>query len=53
MDKYTELIKDIANLIADTNRENFLLKCELRDTKQQLAEAEGKIALSEEERAHA
>lgn len=44
MDKYTELIKDIATLIADTNRENFLLKCELRDTKQQLADAESKIA---------
>lgn len=53
MDKYTELLKDIATLIADTNRENFLLKCELNRTKEQLASAESKIALAKGERAHA
>lgn len=44
MDKYTELLKDIATLIADTNRENFLLKCELNRAQEQLADAEHKIA---------
>lgn len=50
MDKYNELLKDIATLIADTNRENFLLKCELNRTKEQLAAAESKI---KEGKAHA
>lgn len=40
MDKYTELLKDFAKLIADTDRENFLLKHELDVTKQKLAAAE-------------
>lgn len=44
MDKYTELLKDIATLIADTSRENFLLKHELNRTQEQLAAAEHKIA---------
>lgn len=49
MDKYTELLKDIATLIADTNRENFLLKCDLEKTKNQLNAAEAKISAREAE----
>lgn len=43
MDKYNELLRDIARLIADTDRENFLLKCELDGTKQRLAAAEEQL----------
>lgn len=43
MDKYTELLKDIARLIVDADRENFLLKCELDGTKQKLAAAEDQL----------
>lgn len=43
MDKYTELLKDFARLIADTDRENFLLKHELDVTKQKLEKAEAEI----------
>lgn len=53
MDKYTELLKDIANLIANTDRESFLLGVELRDTKEKLAAAEVKIAHSEKALAEA
>ena len=49
MDKYTELIKDIARLIVDTERENFLLKCELDTVKAELTNAEGKIACKDHE----
>lgn len=44
MDKYTELLKDIATLIADTHRENFLLKCELQQAQKQLEASEERIA---------
>ena len=43
MDKYNELLLDIARLIADTNRENFLLRSDLERTKQALATAEGQL----------
>lgn len=43
MDKYTELLKDFARLITDTERENFLLKHELDVTKQKLEKAEAEI----------
>lgn len=43
MDKYTELIKDIARLIADTDRENFLLKSELSRANQMIAAAEEQL----------
>lgn len=43
MEKYTELIKDIARLIVDADRENILLKCDLERTKQQLAKAEEQL----------
>lgn len=49
MDKYTELLKDIARLIADTERENFLLKSDLTRANQQLVAAEKKIAARETE----
>lgn len=47
MDKYTELLKDIAKLIADTSRENFLLKCDLERAQQQIGAAEAKIKARE------
>ena len=53
MDKYNELLKDIARMIADTDRENFLLKCDLENTKAQLAAAEDRIARAERKRADA
>lgn len=43
MDKYTQLLKDIATIIADTERENFLLRSELERTKICLAETEEKM----------
>ena len=43
MDKYTELLKDIARVSADTDREKFLLKCELDAVKAALRDAEGEI----------
>lgn len=43
MDKYTELLRDIARLIVDTDRENFILKADLERTKQQLAHAEDQL----------
>ena len=43
MDKYTEMLKDFARLIADTDRENFLLKHELDVTKKKLEKAEAEI----------
>lgn len=43
MEKYTQLIKDIARLIAGTDRENILLKCDLERTKHQLAKAEEQL----------
>lgn len=51
MDKYNELLKDIARMIADTDRENFLLKCDLENAKAQLAAAEDRIARAEKEKA--
>lgn len=53
MDKYNQLLLDIARLIADTDRENFLLKCDLENTKDQLAAAEDRIARAEKEKAFA
>lgn len=53
MDKYNQLLLDIARLIADTDRENFLLKCDLENTKDQLAAAEDRIAHAEKRRAAA
>lgn len=43
MDKYTEMLKDFARLIADTDRENFLLKHELEKTKALLDKANAEI----------
>lgn len=43
MDKYEQLLKDIARLIADTDRENIILKYDLENTKAQLEAAESKI----------
>lgn len=43
MDKYTELLKDIAKLIAETERENFLLKYDLEKAEKQIGAAEEKI----------
>ena len=43
MDKYTELLKDIARLIADTDRENFLLRSDLERVKGQLSAAEEQL----------
>ena len=43
MDKYTELLKDIARLIVDTDRENFLLKSELARANQMIAAAEEQL----------
>lgn len=53
MDKYNQLLLDIARLIADTDRENFLLKCDLENTKAQLAAAEDRIAHAEKRQAAA
>lgn len=53
MDKYTELLKDIARLIVDTDRENFLLKTDLEFAKSQIAAAEERIARAEKEKAAA
>ena len=46
-EKYNELIKDIACIIADAERENFLLRCELEETRAQLEKAEAYIACFE------
>ena len=43
MDKYKELIKDVADLISDARRENFLLSVELDEVKAQLSAAEARI----------
>lgn len=43
MDKYTELLKDIARLIVDADRENFLLKSELSRTRTMLAGMEQQL----------
>ena len=51
MDKYNQLLLDIARLIADTDRENILLKYDLQNTKEQLAAAEDRIARAEKEKA--
>ena len=51
MDKYNQLLLDIAHLIADTDRENILLKYDLQNTKEQLAAAEDRIARAEKEKA--
>lgn len=51
MDKYNQLLLDIARLIADTDRENFLLKSELERTNEQLAAAEDRIERAQKEKA--
>lgn len=43
MDKYNQLLLDIARLIADTDRENFLLKTDLERVKGQLSAAEEQL----------
>ena len=43
MDKYTALIKDIARLIVDADRENFLLKCDLERAQSQIASMEEQL----------
>ncbi|MBQ5641239.1 MAG: hypothetical protein IIV05_05470 [Ruminococcus sp.] len=49
MDKYTELLKDIAKLIAETERENFLLKYDLEKAQEKISAAEEKIKSREAE----
>lgn len=48
MEKYTQLIKCIAKVISDLDRDNYLLSCELERTKENLKRAESKIAAVEE-----
>lgn len=43
MDKYNALLRDIAAIIANADRDNFLLKCELERVKGQLAAAEDQL----------
>lgn len=43
MDKYNQLLLDIARLIVDTDRENFLLKTDLERVKGQLEVAEEQL----------
>lgn len=43
-EKYTELIKEIARIITDGERERLLLQLKLNDTKMMLEEAEARIA---------
>lgn len=51
MDKYNQLLLDIARLIADTDRENFLLRSELVRAQEQLEAAEDRIARANKEKA--
>lgn len=53
MDKYNQLLLDIARLIADKDRENILLKYDLENAEAQLKAAEDRIARAEKERAAA
>lgn len=53
MDKYNQLLLDIARMIVDTDRENFLLKCDLENAKAQLEAAEDRITRAEKQRAAA
>lgn len=53
MDKYNELLRDIAALIANTDRDNFLLKCELERVKGQLDAAETRADLADKRAAAA
>ena len=46
-EKYSELIKDIATIIADQERENYLLKMELENVKSQLEYCERQRELAE------
>ena len=46
-EKYSELIKDIATMIADQDRENYLLKMELENVKAQLEHCEKRRELAE------
>ena len=46
-EKYSELIKDIATMIADQDRENYLLKMELENVKAQLEHCERQRAAAE------
>lgn len=48
MDKYKELIKEIATIITDQARENYLLKHDLEKTRAQLHAAESKLARLEQ-----
>jgi len=43
MEKYTQLIKYIAKVIADLDRDNYLLSYELEQTREKLMRAERKI----------
>ena len=47
IEKYSEVIKGIANVIADQDRENFLLKMELENVKAQLEHCEKQRAAAE------
>lgn len=42
-DKYKALIEDIANMISDKSRKNYLLECELASVKAQLEMAQETI----------
>lgn len=53
MDKYTELLKDIARVIADTDRESILFKYELKNAEAMLEAAEEKIKRKDAELAAA
>lgn len=53
MDKYNELLRDIAAIIANTDRDNFLLKAELERVKGQLDAAEERTARAEKRAAAA
>lgn len=48
-EKYTELIKEIAGIITDGERERYWLKIELDETRDLLARAEERIAQLESE----
>lgn len=50
MDKYKELIKEIATIITDQAREIYLLKHDVEITQAHLLKAESKIAQYELER---
>lgn len=53
MDKYNELLRDIAAIIANTDRDNFLLRAELERVKGQLDAAEERAAQADKRAAAA